>query len=48
MIQRLGLMMKDNSYSLFDCETGEIFSEDLEEIVNYLSRKDGSYTLQIF
>lgn len=47
-MQRLGLCLGSKKTVLFDCETGEILSEDRTEVMQYLKDKDGFYTLQVF
>lgn len=46
-MERLGLMV-GNATVLFNVETGEILCETRKDILEYLERKDGFYTLQVF
>ena len=46
-MERLGLMV-GNETVLFNVETGEIISKSRKEVLGYLKRKDGFYTLKVF
>lgn len=47
IIESLGLMVGKETV-LFDVTTGEIISKERIEVLAYLKRNDGFYTLQVF
>ena len=47
IMESLGLMVGKETV-LFDVTTGEIISRERTEILAYLKRNDGFYTLQVF
>lgn len=47
IMERLGLMVGKETV-LFDVTTGEIISKERTEVLAYLKRNDGFYTLQVF
>ena len=46
-MESLGLMVGKETV-LFDVTTGEIISKERIEVLAYLKRNDGFYTLQVF
>ena len=46
-MESLGLMVGKETV-LFDVTTGEIISKERTEVLAYLKRNDGFYTLQVF
>jgi hypothetical protein len=46
-MESLGLMVGKETV-LFDVTTGEIISKERAEVLAYLKRNDGFYTLQVF
>lgn len=47
IMESLGLMIGKETV-LFDVTTGEIISKERTEVLAYLKRNDGFYTLQVF
>lgn len=47
IMESLGLMVGKETV-LFDVTTGEIISKERTEVLAYLKRNDGFYTLQVF
>lgn len=47
IMESLGLMVGKETV-LFDVMTGEIISKERTEVLTYLKRNDGFYTLQVF
>ena len=47
IMESLGLMVGKETV-LFDVTTGEIISKERSEVLAYLKRNDGFYTLQVF
>lgn len=47
IMESLGLMVGKETV-LFDVTTGEIISKKRTEVLAYLKRNDGFYTLQVF
>ena len=47
IMESLGLMVGKETV-LFDVTTGEIISKERAEVLVYLKRNDGFYTLQVF